>query len=341
MAVIDSRPDAAGSREPPGAVPEESAAPPDDAQTPERVRSLFQMVGSVVAPTTLLTALLIYFGWAYSAAFVAYFGLDISLMGFTTQDYVTSSVQVLFVPMAVAFSAGMLIAWFHARLKARVFVGPDARQRLRWGARAAGSCGLVLFGIGMAGMVVVGRPTRYNLLFPLSFGSGAVLLAYASRLHARSERFVSHATAARSTALLEVTGAFFIVALSLFWAATNYAHDIGTAKAQEFVNLAPRDGSEVVLYSKEPLYLDSRGILETSCGEPAGGYRFRYEGLRLMIRSAGHYYLLPATWSRTGGMAIVVPESDAVRLQFAGPERTDRLQPASPAIACPSPRPPP
>jgi len=332
MTAIDP-PEVANLRDP--RQQEASSAPPADEETaPERVRSLLQQVGSVVAPTTMLTALLIYFGWAYSANYVRYFGLDYSLMGFTTQDYVIGSVQALFRPLAVAFSGAMLIVWAHVRLKARIFVGPNVKRRLRLAVWTSAVCGLVLFALGMAGIFVIKGDTRYNVWLNLSLGAGAILLAYASRLHARPERSAGAMTG-RSTGLLEVTAAFFLVSLSLFWAATNYAAVVGEKNARGLENALPST-PEATLYSKEPLYLEAPGVRETSCDQ-TGGYRFRYQGLRLMIRSGGNYFFLPADWSRADGEAVVVPVSDAVRVQFAarpqdGPRR-------SAAIACPSPRP--
>ena len=294
------------------------------------MRSVLQTVGSVVAPTTLLTALLLYFGWAYTSAYFKYFGLDWSLVRLTTQDYITSSVLVLVKPMAVAFSAGLLIVWVHARLKARLFTGPEARRRLRWAARVSGVCGFVLFGIGLRGIFFVEDQAQFSLRYPLSLGTGAVLLAYGSRLQARSGRNRGGMSDIRSTGLLEVTVAFFLVALSLFIAATNYAADVGPDKARELV-LSP----EAVLYSKEPLYLEAPGVRETSCGEGAGGYRFRYDGLFLLIQSGGHYFFLPTTWSPADGVAVVVPESDAVRLHFAVAPLN-----GSAGITCPAAQPP-
>jgi len=338
MTLIDSRPaapDLAGLSAPTREAP---PAPPVDPETPEQVRSLFQMIGSVVAPTTMLTALLFYFGWAYSATFFEHFGLHISVMGLTTQDYLMNSVQALFVPMAVSFSAGLLIVWVHTRLKVRFFVGPHARRRLRLAAGAAGLSGLVLFGIGMAGIFVFTDQARLSLRFPLSFGAGVTLLAYASRLHARSERFHGAAAGAGSTALVELAVAFLLVSLSLLWTATNYAAAVGETRARQFASEL-RSRPEAILYSKEPLYLDAPGVRETSCGEAAGGYRFRYEGLRLMIESAGHYFFLPASWSSAGAAAIVVPDNDAVRMQFAVGPAGGRRQAPTANLTCPSPPP--
>lgn len=294
------------------------------------------MVGSVVAPTTMLTALLIYFGWAYSANFVEYFGLDYSLMGFTTQDYVIGSVQVLFRPLAMAFSAGMLMAWAQARLGTRLFAAPDAPRLLRRAAWVSSLSGMVLFAMGLAGVFISTWKARGSVWLPLCFGAGAVLLAYGSRLSARSERSAGATTGARGTALLEVTAAFFLVSLSLFWAATNYAADVGRANAAVALNGEYLAGPDALLYSKEPLYLDAPGVRETSCDPAAGGYRFRYEGLRLMIQSGGHYFFLPATWSRDDGVAVVVPKNEAVRIQFTVAPRNGAERIVPPAMGCPS-----
>jgi len=53
----------------------------------------------IVAPATLLTSLLFYFGYVSSRAQFRYFGLDVDTVGLSTQDYVMRSPQALLVPM--------------------------------------------------------------------------------------------------------------------------------------------------------------------------------------------------------------------------------------------------
>lgn len=286
----------------------------DDAGPPIELRSVLRAIGSVVAPTTLLTSLLYYFGFAHSASFLRYFGLDISLLGLSTQDYLIRSVDVLFVPLVVTFTVGSLILWGQARALDRITAAPDADRRLRWASLALAATGLLVFTIGLTGIFVIKSRARFGLQFPLCFGAGAVLVAYASRLHARSVRSRTGA-AVRSTALLEVAGAFLLVSLSLFWASTNYGTAVGTSRARQFEREF-RSYPAAIVYSQESLHLEAPGVTETSCAEPAGGFRFRYDGLRLMIRSAGRYFLLPEAWTRDGGVALMIPESDRVRLQF-------------------------
>ena len=301
----------------PGGTPRDTAgsSPQRAAGDPERLRSLLQLVGSVVAPTTLLTALLFYFGWAHAYWFFHHFGIDISLLGLTTQDYVMRSVDALFVPLTVVLSVGALLLWGHRRVTARLFAGPDREKRLRRSAMAVAMAGLILFGVGMAGIFVRAVRETYHLALPLSLGTGTLLLFSASRLQRRSD--TSETSPMRSTAALEATAVFLLVTLSLFWAATNYAARVGGSRAREYEREFRNDQPEAILYSKERLHLKAPGVHEVSCAEPEGGYRYRYQGLRLMLRSAEQYFFLPELWSPSDGVAIIVPEGDSVRLEFA------------------------
>ena len=287
----------------------------DVAQSPERLRPLLQILGSVLAPTTLLTALFFYFGWAHAYWFFSYFGFDISLMGLTTQDYLMRSVDALFVPLTLSLGIGLLLSWLHAWLAARLFAGPNARARRRVAVFAAAAFGLLLFLTGMAGFLVKDLRNSYLYIYPLSLGAGTLLLSYASRLHRRYENSGVRSGSLQLHPLIEAAGAFLLVAVSLFWASTNYAAAVGETRAVQYEGEF-RSYPEAFLYSTEKLHLDAPGVEEVSCDEPGGGYRFRYQGLRLMLRSGGHYFLLPETWSRAGGVSIVVPESQSVRLQF-------------------------
>jgi hypothetical protein len=47
---------------------------------------MVQIVSLVVAPTTLVTALLYYFGWSSTGAEARNFGLEQSLLGLSTTD---------------------------------------------------------------------------------------------------------------------------------------------------------------------------------------------------------------------------------------------------------------
>ena len=71
-----------------------------------------------------------------------------------------------------------------------------------------------------------------------------------------------------------------------------------------------------VVYSAKRLQLDSPGVRETALQDPDAAYRFRYSGLKLVLRSNDKYFLLPAGWSGPDGSIIVLPDSEALRVEF-------------------------
>ncbi|WP_324275271.1 hypothetical protein [Blastococcus brunescens] len=76
---------------------------------------------------------------------------------------------------------------------------------------------------------------------------------------------------------------------------------------------------EAVLYSAESLSLAVDGVTEVRCADPDAAYRFRYDGLRLVRQAGNQYLLLPATWDRADGTAVLIPRSTTVRLEFGPP----------------------
>ena len=74
---------------------------PDEKPTGAQFERWLNLLGSVVAPATLIGALLFYFGYVSSRAQYDYFGVDIDSVGLSTQDYVMRSPQPLLVPLLV------------------------------------------------------------------------------------------------------------------------------------------------------------------------------------------------------------------------------------------------
>jgi hypothetical protein len=105
------------------------------------------------------------------------------------------------------------------------------------------------------------------------------------------------------------------VALSLFWAATAYSAAVGRAQARLYAaELAAEP--DAVLYSERSLRLAGPGVREVPCQGAEAGYRFRYDGLKLMLQSGGQYVLIPAQWTRSSGVAFVIPRTDSLRLEL-------------------------
>jgi hypothetical protein len=280
---------------------------------------LTRILGTIVAPTTLLTSLLIYFGWSHAYWFFDYFGVNSTLLGLTTRDYVQRSMDGLFVPLTVVACGGLLVLWGHTVLRARLAAGTrPSVLRILVAVMAVG--GLVL---AVSGVWSVFAPTflsRHLVAEPLSLAFGVLLLVYAIHLRRflTADGRADRATRPQWAAVAEWAGVFVLVGLSLFWAANDYSAAVGRSRARLFVAKLPRYPSTVV-YSERSLSLHAPGVREVRCQDPEAAYRFRYDGLKLMLQSGDQYVFLPERWSPRNGVAILMPRNDSLRLEFIAP----------------------
>lgn len=304
-----------------GPPPSSAATGPDEpvANDPSLRRTL-QLVGTVVAPTTFITSLLFYFGWVRTAAQASRMGLDTTILGYSTQDYVLRSIRSMFVPLTVGLLLVVAGLWVHTGVsgevaRRRTADEPRGLRPLRRAAWAAVGAGLACAAVGLYDQVVPDLPT--NLRGPLCFSAAVVLLSYAifllrgplarpAETDRRTERWVG---AARTT----IVG--LLLALSLFWSVSDYAKTVGRRLGDRI--LSGQAGlPSVVVYSPRRLYLDFNGVTETALDGTDGAYRFRYEGLQFLERTGGRYFLRPATAEPTQRVTIVLLEADAPQLQF-------------------------
>jgi len=298
---------AAGTAAPPG--PPQSSVPPQ----PSVPQSLAKVFGTIVPPTSMVTALLYFFGWSHAYWFFHYYGVDSSVLGFGTGDYLMRSIDALFIPMTVVAAGGLVAVWGHALLRARLAAG--ARPRLlRVLLPAMGGAGLLLAAGGLWSALAPGFPLNDNVvLAPLCLVIGVSLLVYT--LHLRP---LLSGTPRPSAVVqtLEWAVVFVLVGLGLFWAAVNYSAAAGQTRALLFAAKLPTQ-PRVVLYSDKNLGVTAPGIVTTHCRDPQAAYHFRYDGLRFVLQAPDEYLLLPARWSPRDGVALLVPRTGAVRLEFA------------------------
>ena len=71
-----------------------------------------------------------------------------------------------------------------------------------------------------------------------------------------------------------------------------------------------------MIYSQKDLSLSAPGIRRIRCRDPQAAYQFRYDGLKLVLQSGDLYLFLPENWTPAGGTAILLQQSDSVRLEF-------------------------
>lgn len=291
----------------------------DDRRTsgPSGIRNVLETTGLVVAPTTLLTALAFYFGWALSSARALYFGIDPSTLAFSTQDYLLRSTDALFVLLGAIIVAALAALSLHVVVSRLLHDRDSHRVLLRASAVAAG-IGAALLILGIAAIFNAPPFSVHPLLVSLSPGIGIAAVAYALHIRAgiRAQRAARPpAPDARWLSPLMLTLVAFMVVLSVFWTASEYAQALGRGSAQALEQQLSTRPSAVV-FSRERLHLSAPGVTETRLAGAESAYGYRYDGLRLLVRSGGNYFLLPDEWSRENGVAVLLPDTDDVRLEF-------------------------
>ena len=298
----------------------------DDATTTPPVHDLdlvsraLQVVGSIVAPTTLVTALFFYFGLLYAVSYYRHFGVNHTVLDLPTQGFLILSASTATLPLALLAGTALLALWIHG-LPVDESSG-TARQLLHRGLLPA----VVVVGVGLLGLVAVETLVR-RPVFPagfregrgLSLSLGVVLLVYAVHLRRAlaPARPAGHRRPAAPVALHVATWVCVtvLVGVGLFWAVGSYAVRMGTEGARDHA-FGLRCAPDVVLYSERRMDLRAAGVPEEAVPDTGDTFHFRYPGLKLVPQEGEQYLLIPADWAPGSRPAVLLPRSDGVRLEF-------------------------
>ena len=283
------------------------------------LRSVFEIVGVVLAPASLLTALLFYFGWTFTNARALYFGIDPSAFGYTTQDYLLRSVDPIFIPLGALLVVAVSIVSLHAVLVR--WLGGVRQPRLRALVIAGlASLGCASFTAGLFGVLSGSLFGETFLVTPLTLAFGLGAMVYSAQL---SRRLAGQRTAlrrnggaGRSAATARVILVALFIVLNVFWAVRDWANAVGRGRAQELARVIPQRPS-VVVYSKFELHIDAPGVEMTEVGGADSAYRFRYQGLTMLLYSNDRYFLVVTQSSPDNPRTIVLPDRDDLRLEFS------------------------
>jgi len=276
------------------------------------LRALASILGAVAAPPAMVIALAYYFAVKRQETLALHFGVDTSVLGYSTQDYLLRGGDTLFLVLLFVSLTGLVAIGAHVALTRHAeATWPLARLRATSGALQIAGALLLL-----VGLVAVFEPLPINVLVrSLSFGAGIVLLAYGvyfggrvrgSGFFQQDPRKEFDPVLVTSLALIGV-----VVLLSVFWATKDLAEALGRGQARRLESsLATQPGA--IVYSARRLYLP--GVSEATLS--GGGYSFRYMGLRLLVRSDDKYFLIPNGWSRASGVVVVLRDDDRIRVEF-------------------------
>lgn len=318
--------DQAPAKAPNGSAPTLPALAPGPSFDVAGLRGLADLVGWVVAPTSLVTGVLYYAGRARSDGYWSHFGVDHTLLEMSTTEYMVRSVDTIF-PLGLAVTVFALVGHrLHLAVRNHLFV----TDRI-WCLQAMRSALFVGAAICLAFTAANLFPAYFGPLDPTEMGAktpqlppilamvGTTALGYAIYLSgARSNDTGNRIRLPRPPAPVLFALSFLMV-LWLFWEADEWAY----ARGEEVAETSGPIGSAVV-YSPAPLRLEGSRVFPHEFKPATGGYRYRYSGLSLLRYSKGNYFLL-------------IEEDDRVVVLRAAPELRFEFSPMGPPIAGSSP----
>jgi hypothetical protein len=284
---------------------------------------VLQLISLVVAPTTLLTALLYYFGWLSTNRFSRHFGIDPSTLGFSTQDYLLRGIRPGFPSLIFLAAFGLLFVWIHRQTSEWIHFARHPKA-LRAIIHTSVILGLALVFIGGVGLA--GHPLFWpNALVvgPLTFGLGIVWAAYGlylrTEIRQRAGRGDHNALGVAWVPAAHLALVYSLIVLSVFWGFGDAAEANGAKRATtvaEHLSILPG----VDVYSKQDLDLGAGTVKRDEIQDANSLYRFRYSGLRILVHSGGKYFLVPRNWPASARpVAIVLPDDGSLRFEFTPP----------------------
>lgn len=294
-------------------------APAEDVKSVNSWEETRDWLAVILPPTTLVTALVFWFGFSFTNARVHELGIDASVLELSTTDYLVRSADPVIAPAAVVLTLLLGSVGLHALIRPLIHSYPR-RRMLRSGC-------LLLFIAGSLGLLVgirlmfISIPGLHYLVPPALLGAGAACAGYGFfTLRTMGHLSKQHENEYRTIPSWEKGGyviVVLLVTLGLFWGTTAYAEALGRGRA-----LTTERGlqtlTSVTIFSKQSLALadPNLGVLETRIVTPESIYKFQYSGLRLALRSSDKYFLFPEKWTRVAGRAIVLPDSSDIRLEL-------------------------
>ncbi|GLW05987.1 hypothetical protein Misp01_11170 [Microtetraspora sp. NBRC 13810] len=266
-------------------------------------------VAQVLAPTTLVTGLMIYYGYVATYAKFRYFGIALEAMDLTVQELILYGTETMWVPLATLLLLVLAFVGIHAVHLRLIATG-------KWPRRVRGA-GIVMMVVGLGlvirsvvGVVVpqVARDETAGVT-PLSLSVGALLIAYGGYVVMRTW------SRPRWVTVLAVLTTVGLVMSGAVWATNSFASAFGRGVGIT-ISRHLHEYPEAVIDTTERLKTlaapDRMQLLPTAKGEK---FKYRYRGMRLLTEAGGRLFLVPEKWTASSG-TLVLPYNADIRVHF-------------------------
>lgn len=291
----------------------------------EDLSSLAQAVATATVlgpPATVLTALLVFFGWARAEAQARYMGLHVNLFGYTTRDYVLASISALYLPLLGLVVVAIVWPWADRRLRDRLR-RPNQAERDNQAEHAKSLCRAVVAGAVAVCLLLLAvamlKLRGAELYVPCLMALAVLAAAWAVRTRRFLEPRPRVRRRVRRSASVEAWLVFALVSILLFWGTSSYAGAMGRQQAkqlEERVSQMPR----AQVHSTRPLSLTVPSVTEHRVNTPGDGSPgpslYRYEGLRLLSVGGGRYFFLHDGWTPQKGTVVVLPDEPSLWVEY-------------------------
>jgi hypothetical protein len=297
-------------------------------------QDVFSLLGALGGVLTLITAVLFYFGWRRSDVQARAMNIDVSLFGFSTQDYVLRSISALYLPLLVVLSLGLGWLWVHL-LVVRLLRSDVLTSRERRTAAAAWTLWIAIAGVTLAVgcllfALAVGTRSPPPLIawlanrlqtrqwvVPLVLVVATLIASYAWWIHRQMQPNRVGEPRHPWQMVLPAGLVAGTVVLGAFWMLEEYAAAVGRGYALQLSQGVDRLARTVVI-SPTPLGIVAPGVTEERLGRAdSPDVRYRTIGLRLLARSGDKILLVHDGWAPGKGTVIVLPDSDDLAWQFS------------------------
>ena len=290
-----------------------STARPQSAGASEKVdldhvslaRQIVDLITKVGSPIAVGTALLFYFGWTRADAQARALGYDVTLLGLTTSDYVLRSINVLFLPLIL-----LLLGALAGYLVHPLVVRSLQRRRVQRPTKllvAGLRLGWLWFPV-LSLVVYATVPASRTVIVPIGLAAGILIAIYGDRLDRHLRQLPPSQGAVRALTLI-------LLAVVVFWGTERTANLFGRQFA-EYIAAEPKEYAQITLFSPKRLELAGPEIKEQMIGTEESAYRYRYDGLRLLLYSNSKYFLLAYSDSRPKPSVVVIPDNEQLRVEF-------------------------
>jgi len=260
-------------------------------------QELLRQLVLLLANLTVITSLLVYFGWKRAEVQAEALGIDENIFDVTTMGYVVRSVdQVLYLLAGVAILG---LAWLWADRRLATIMTRTWAWFVPWLAIAVGALLLIpailfyllRFEIVTAWMFV---------LTPAGAGTGILLMLYSGRLWT-----IRQGTKTKTSDLSQIL-VFLLVSATLFLTATHLAIVFGRSLAADYESYVR---VPITVTSDKPLPLDGSPVVMVDG-------RYQYQHLLLFERIGNKVYIVKSGWRPHQGKVMVITEGEGIQFSY-------------------------